>query len=118
MSEGPGGTERAGGAAPGRGGRMSRQRKTAAVLQLLRGEDLETVSRGLGVTAATLSGWRDAFLAGGEASLATRRHDGEQLDSERLNARLGDMLLKTELLEAKIAVLEEGRPLVRRRSRL
>src|SRR5262249_38671549 len=40
---------------------MSRQRKTAAVFRLLRGEDLETVSRGLGVTAATLSGWRDAF---------------------------------------------------------
>jgi transposase len=30
---------------PGRGGRMSRQRKLAAVLRLLRGEDLETVSR-------------------------------------------------------------------------
>src|ERR1051325_6698321 len=48
----------------GRGGRMSRQRKSAAVLRLLRGEDLETVSRELGVTAATVSGWRDAFLAG------------------------------------------------------
>src|SRR5207302_776780 len=43
-------------AALGRGGRMSRQRKTAAVLRLLRGEDLETVSRALGVTAATLTG--------------------------------------------------------------
>ena len=40
----------------GRGGRMSRQRKSAAVLRLLRGEDLETVSRELGVTAATLTG--------------------------------------------------------------
>ena len=48
----------------GRGGRMSRQRKRDAVLRLLRGEDLEQVSRSLGVTAATLSGWRDAFLAG------------------------------------------------------
>jgi transposase-like protein len=46
---------------------MSRQRKTAAVLRLLRGEDLETVSRELGVTAATLTGWHDAFLAAGEA---------------------------------------------------
>ena len=126
MSEGPGRTERAGGAerppesggaAPGRGGRMSRQRKTDAVLQLLRGEDLETVSREFGVTAATLSEWRDAFLAAGEASLTTRHKAGEQLDSERLKARLGDMLLTTELLEAKIAVLEEGRPLARRRSR-
>jgi transposase len=56
----------------GRGGRMSRQRKREAVLRLLRGEDLELVSRSLGVTAATLSGWREAFLAAGEASLATR----------------------------------------------
>ena len=39
-------------AALGRGGRMSRQRKTAAVLRLLRGEDLETVSRALGVTSS------------------------------------------------------------------
>ena len=56
-------------AAPGRGGRgCRRQRKRAPVPHLLRGEDLEAVSRSLGVTAATLSGWRDAFLAAGEAS--------------------------------------------------
>lgn len=99
----------------GRGGRMSRQRKRDAVLRLLRGEDLETVSRGLGVTAATLSGWRDAFLAGGEANLMTRPADGEVLESDRLKARLGEMLLERELLEAKILALEGGRPLARRR---
>jgi len=54
-------------ASPGRGGRMSRQRKREAVLRLLRGEDLETVSRSLGVTVATLSAWLDAFLTAGEA---------------------------------------------------
>jgi hypothetical protein len=60
-TERPGAAERAheaGVAAPGRGGRMSRQRKRDAVLRLLRGEDLETVLRSLGVTATTLSGWR------------------------------------------------------------
>src|SRR5687767_13450699 len=81
-------------AGPGRGGRMSRQRKRDAVLRLLRGEDLETVSRALGVTAATLAGWRDAFLAAGEAGLASRPADGEGLESGRLKARLGEMLLK------------------------
>src|ERR687892_1447481 len=81
----------------GRGGRMSRQRKTATVLRLLRGEDLETVSRSLGVTAATLSGWRDAFLAAGEASLASRPADGGTLEGGRLKARLGEMLLEREL---------------------
>ena len=76
--ERPGAAERpqdSGAAAPGRGGRMSRQRKTAAVLRLLRGEDLETVSRSLGVTAATLTLWRDAFLAAGEAALASHGSD-------------------------------------------
>ncbi len=104
-----------GAAGPGRGGRMSRRRKRDAVLRLLRGEDLETVSRALGVTAATLTAWRDAFLAAGEASLASRPADGGELESERLKARLGEMLLERELLEAKIAALEEGRPLARRR---
>ena len=40
-----------GAVALGRGGRMSRQRKTAAVLRLLRGEDLETLSRELGIAS-------------------------------------------------------------------
>ncbi len=109
-------TERAG-VGPGRGGRMSRQRKRDAVLRLLRGEDLETLSRALGVTAATLSGWQEAFLAAGEASLATRPTTGEGLESDRLKAKLGEMLLERELLEAKIAALEANRPLARRRSR-
>src|SRR5215212_12001008 len=90
----PGDAERpqeSGIAALGRAGRMSRQRKTATVLRLLQGEDLETVSRSLSVTAATLSGWREAFLAAGEAALATRPTDGEALESERLKARLGEM---------------------------
>ena len=88
------------------------------MLRLLRGEDLETLSRALGVTAATLTGWQDAFLAAGEASLATRPTTGGGLESERLKAKLGEMLLERELLEAKIAALEaRNRPLARRRSR-
>ena len=89
---------------------MSRQRKRDAVLRLLRGEDLETLSRALGVTAATLTGWQDSFLAAGEASLATRPTDGEALENERLKAKLGEMLLERELLEAKIAALEAKPP--------
>lgn len=106
-----------GAVALGRGGRMSRQRKTAAVLRLLRGEDLETVSRELGVTAATLTNWRDAFLAGGEAALATRAATGEELESERLKAKLGAALIERDLLNEKIAILEAGRPFARKRRR-
>jgi transposase len=99
----------------GRGGRMSRQRKTAAVLRLLRGEDLETVSRELGVTAATLTGWRDAFLAGGEAALMSRAATGQEVESERLKAKLGAALIERDLLNEKIALLEAGRPFARKR---
>src|SRR3954462_11834907 len=115
MSMTPETTADADAAGLGRGGRMSRQRKRDAVLRLLRGEDLETVSRSLGVTAATLSGWREAFLAAGEASLSTRPTDGEALESGRLKASLGEMLLERELLEAKITLLEaRPGPLARR----
>jgi transposase len=116
----PGAAERPqepGAAAPGRGGRMSRQRKTAAVLGLLRGEDLETVSRSLGVTAATLSGWRDAFLSAGAAALAARPDSGEALESARLKAKLGEVMLERDLLHEKVTALEGGRPLARRRPR-
>ncbi len=106
-----------GGPGLGRSGRMSRQRKVAAVLRLLRGEDLELASRSLGVTAATLSGWREAFLGGGEAALATKPGDAKGLELDRLKAKLGEVVLERELMAEKIAVLEAGRPLGRRRPR-
>ena len=108
--------QEAGAAVLGRGGRISRQRKSAAVLRGS-GEDLETVSRSLGVTAATLSGWREAFLAAGEAALTTRAVTGEELESERLKAKLGAALIERDLLQEKIAILEANRPLARRRLR-
>jgi transposase len=109
--------QESGAASPGRGGRMSRQRKMTAVLRLLRGEDLETVARGLGVTAATLTSWRDAFLAAGEAALTTKPATGEDLENERLEAKLGAALIERDLLHEKIAILEANRPLARRRLR-
>jgi len=83
--------------------RMSAGRKREAVLRLLRGEDLELVSRELGVIAAELSGWRDQFLAAGGASLKSRPADARDAEIGRL--------------QAKVERLEAGRPLARRRSR-
>ena len=105
------------GPAPGRRRRMSAKRKQSAVLRLLRGEDLELVSRELGVTAAELSAWRDAFMAGGEESLKTRPADGRDVEIGRLKAKVGDLTMANELLAVKIEHLEAGRPLARRRSR-
>src|SRR5436305_4829121 len=84
----------AGGTSPTHRRRMSAGRKRAAVLRLLRGEDLELVSRGLGVTAAELSGWRDAFLAAGEASMRSRPADARDAEIGRLKEKVGELTMK------------------------
>src|SRR5215212_10261354 len=108
------------GPAPTHRRRMSAGRKRDAVLRLLRllrGEDLELVSRGLGVTAAELSGWRDAFLAAGEVSLRSRPADARDDEIGRLKGKVGELTMANELLGAKIGHLEAHRPLARRGSR-
>lgn len=97
--------------------RMSVGRKQEAVLRILRGEDLELVSRELGVTAADLSGWRDGFLAAGAASLKSRPEDGRDREMRAMREKIGDLTMANELLETKIDRLEVGLPLARRRSR-
>jgi hypothetical protein len=73
---------------------MSARRKQEAVLRLLRGEDLELLSRELAaVTAAELSGWREAFLAAGEASLKSRPADARDAEIGRLKEKVGDLTI-------------------------
>ncbi len=101
----------------GRGGRFSARRKRETVLRLLRGEDLESVSRELGITAARAAQWRDRFLVGGQASLKSRALDARDEDNRRLQAKIGELLMENELLYAKVGQLEAGGPLARRRSK-
>jgi hypothetical protein len=117
----PEGARRATGGAPeerrdGRG-RWSAKRKYATVLRVLRGEDLETLSRELGVTAAALSGWRDQFLEGGAANLKAREVDVDNEETQRLKSLVADLSMSNELLREKIHRMEAGRPLVWRRSK-
>ena len=102
-------------AAPGRERRMTAGRKRDAVLRLLRGEPLEIVARELAVTAADLSAWRDAFLEAGAASLKARERDDRDEKIDRLQSKLGEVLMDNELLQAKIERLEERRPLAQQR---
>ncbi|BDV01949.1 hypothetical protein TDMWS_20340 [Thermodesulfomicrobium sp. WS] len=92
------------------------QHKTDAVLRLLRGEDIETLSRELGVTAAKISQWRDTFLAGGAESLK-KRSPAEEAEYKRLNEKIGEQTMEIELLREKIRLLEAKDPLGWRRSR-
>jgi transposase len=93
------------------GGRWSAKRKVSVVLELLRGADLESTSRKYRVTAATLSEWRNRFLAGGEAILKSREVDVEDEEKRRLKCVVASVSVDNELLREKIARLENGRPL-------
>ena len=104
-----------GGAGPER--RFSARRKLAAVMRLLRGEPLETLAREFDVTVARLSEWRDRALAGAEAAMKARERDARDDEVLRLKAKLGEVTMANELLERKVAALEGGRPLARRRPR-
>jgi transposase-like protein len=97
--------------------RFSAQRKLEAVQRLLRGEALEDLSRELNVTAARLSEWRDKALAGAFSAMKERERDERDEELARLKAKVGEITMSNELLEEKIARLEAGHPLARRRSR-
>ena len=105
-------------AAPGRPLRMTAGRKRDAVVRLLRGEPLEIVARELSVTAADLSGWRDAFIEAGAASLKARARDDRDETIDRLRTKVGELTMDAELLQAKIERLEAGgAPFAARRSK-
>jgi transposase-like protein len=92
-------------------GRWSAKRKVSVVLELLRGADLESTSRKYRVTAATLSEWRERFLAAGEGGLKSREADVEDEERRRLKSVVANVSLENELLREKITRLEDGRPL-------
>ena len=89
----------------------------SVILELLRGMDLEAASRKHRVTIATLTEWRDRFLAGGESSLKTREVDIEDEDKRRLKSVVASVSVENELLREKIARLESNRPLALRKSK-
>ena len=63
-------------------GRYSSRRKMEAVVRVLRSEDLDSNSHELGVTAATLSEWRDDFLTVGHAGLIRPADEAEDRSRE------------------------------------
>ncbi len=73
-------------------------------IRLLNGEDLDTLSRGLGVTASKLSEWRDDFLAGAEAGLKSREPSAVNDENQRLKAKFGELLMDNELLRVRAGI--------------
>src|SRR5918911_5426339 len=98
-------------------GRWSSRRKTEVVLRVLRGEDLDALSRELGVTAGTIAQWREHFLVSGRAGLRSRPADERDDEVGRLRAKVGELTMENELLRERARRAEGDAPFGRRRSR-
>ena len=102
----------------GERGRWSSRRKMEVVLRALRGEDLDALSRELGVTAGTIAQWREQFVAGGQAAVKSRPADERDDELGRLRAKVGELTMENELLRERARRAEaDGGPFGRRRSR-
>ena len=97
-------------------GRFSSRKKIDVVLRVLRGDDLDVVSREAGITAATVSEWRDQFVASGQAGLKSGASDGRDDELARLNALVGELTMRWELSREAVQRLRGGAPLATGRS--
>ncbi len=90
----PGGAE----APPEVPARWSAGRKSDVVMRLFRGEPVDIVARETQVPAHELEAWRRVFLATGTQGL--KKHgDPEARDVRRLQAKLGEVMMRLELAE-------------------
>jgi transposase-like protein len=82
--------------------RWTQARKTAVVLELLRGGDVAELARQHGLSQAELFSWRDCFLTAGQAALKTRRTRAVLEQEHRLQAlerKVGQLTLENEILK-------------------
>ena len=78
--------------------RWSAARKTDVVLRLLRGAPVDVVARETQVPAHELEVWRRVFLATGTLGLKTQGAP-EAREVRRLQAKLGEVMMRLELAE-------------------
>lgn len=82
--------------------------KEEVVLRLLKGEDLELVSRETGFALHELTAWRERYLRGGRESL--KSHPGDPVNAELDQAKklIANQALEIEILK-KARALTVGR---------
>jgi hypothetical protein len=86
----------------GREVRWSARRKREVVLRLLRGESLDALARETGQAAGTISGWREAFLEGGQEGLKSRPRPVEERQLADAQRKIGELALDNDILRALV----------------
>lgn len=78
--------------------RKSANFKTNVVMELLRGETIENISRKHGLTMAEISEWRDAFIANGMDGFKKKPEEAKLARAER---RIGQLEMELDLVKKK-----------------
>ena len=94
--------------------RWTAQRKREVVLRLFKGEQIDDLSRELGIESYRIEGWRAQALNCLESGLKDRENDPLHDELLRAKQRIGDLSMENELLRER--VLKKG-PLKLRRSK-
>ncbi len=90
--------------------RRSAAVKEEVVLRLLKGEDLELVSRDTGFALHELTAWRERYLRGGRGAL--KLHPGDPVNAELDQAKklIAKLALENEILKKAGAITASRQP--------
>jgi len=78
--------------------------KKEIVLKVLRGEDIDFLSREYQVTVSDISSWRDKFISGGTNGFKRDPQSSKLKEAERI---IGRLQMELELVKKKNAVIRK-----------
>jgi len=82
--------------------RWSANRTKEAVLRLVRGEPVDTLSREPSIEICRLEEWRDKALQGIDTALKSRGNDPLSVELDAAMRRIGEISMENELLRERI----------------
>jgi len=83
---------------------LTASKKKEIVLQVLRGEDIELLSREYQVTIADISNWRDAFINSGSNGFKRQPQTTKLKEAERI---IGRLQMELELVKKKNSLIKK-----------
>jgi transposase-like protein len=90
--------------------RRSASVKEEVVLRLLRGEDLELVSREIGFALHELTAWRERYLRGGREALKSHPGDPANTELDEAKKLIANQALEIEILKKARAIAVGRKP--------
>ena len=96
--------------------RWTADRKADAVLRLLKGETLDSVSRELGVPGYELETWRSEFIAQGKEGLRSKPRTQDDRKLDEAQKVIGQLTMEVNILKAAMELKKRSFPQRRSKS--